>query len=133
MENPLKIPQGYQVMMPYLMLKNASKFFEFTHNVFGAKEKMKEMLPDSNGIAHGEITIEGQTIIYAEGSEKLGYQTTGLFIYVPNADETYKKAITEGATSVMEPSDQPYGRSGGVKDPFGNTWWITSVLPEKKE
>ncbi|WP_431200968.1 hypothetical protein ACQ86K_30970 [Mucilaginibacter sp. P19] len=28
----------------------------------------------------------------------------------------------------MPPADQPYGRSAGVKDPFGNTWWITNPL-----
>jgi hypothetical protein len=27
----------------------------------------------------------------------------------------------------MPPADQSYGRSAGVNDPFGNTWWITSV------
>ena len=51
----------------------------------------------------------------------------GLFIYVEDADETYKKAIEEGATVVTTLSDQAYGRSGGVKDPFGNTWWITAA------
>jgi len=27
----------------------------------------------------------------------------------------------------MQLSDQSYGRTCGVKDPCGNSWWITSV------
>ena len=53
-------------------------------------------------------------------------QVTQAFLF-ENADESYKKAIDEGATTVMELSDQDYGRTCGVSDPFGNTWWITSV------
>jgi len=51
----------------------------------------------------------------------------GLYVHVANADETYSKALQAGATSVMEPSDQSYGRSGGVLDPCGNTWWIVTT------
>ena len=32
-----------------------------------------------------------------------------------------------GATTLMEVADQSYGRSGGVQDPYGNVWWITSM------
>jgi len=53
--------------------------------------------------------------------------TASLFIYVNNADFSYAKALELGCTSVMELSDQPYGRTCGVKDVFGNVWWITSI------
>jgi uncharacterized glyoxalase superfamily protein PhnB len=49
------------------------------------------------------------------------------FVYVKNADETFKIAVEAGAKILSEPSDQPYGRSGGVTDPFGNSWWFVSV------
>ncbi|MDB5062268.1 MAG: hypothetical protein JWP67_2111 [Mucilaginibacter sp.] len=26
--------------------------------------------------------------------------------------------------------DNPYGRSGGVMDSFGNTWWIKTYRPD---
>jgi len=44
-----------------------------------------------------------------------------------NANETNTQALREGATAISPMADQPYGRSGGVQDPFGNSWWITSV------
>ena len=48
--------------------------------------------------------------------------------YVDNADATFQTALDAGAKSIMPPADQPYGRSGGIIDPFGNTWWITTPL-----
>ena len=54
--------------------------------------------------------------------------TANMFVYVDNADARYKKAIDAGSETVMEPADQDYGRSCGVTDPFGNVWWITSVI-----
>lgn len=51
----------------------------------------------------------------------------GIFIYVKDADATFSLALEKGAAQILPLSDQSYGRSGGVKDAFGNTWWITSV------
>jgi hypothetical protein len=49
------------------------------------------------------------------------------WIYVKDADATYRRALVAGATSVREPSDYPWGdRVAGVKDSFGNTWWIAT-------
>jgi PhnB protein len=50
-----------------------------------------------------------------------------IYLYVKDADATYKRALQAGATSLMEPADQFYGdRSAGVKDPVGNYWWIAT-------
>jgi len=66
--------------------------------------------------------------MFAGSGGQWGPRTSDIFVYVENADRTYKKALDEGATTVMEIADQNYGRSGGVTDPFGNVWWITSVI-----
>lgn len=121
----VQIPDNYQVM-PYLIVQNASKFIEFMQKVFGAIETYKTMR-DANTIMHGEIMIGGSTIMFADSTDQYSPRPAGLFIYVDNADERYKKALGEGATAVSDLADQPYGRSGGVLDPFGNTWWITSI------
>ena len=120
------IPAGYQRITPYLILENAEGFFTFTKNVFGAIEKYKAMRSE-NVIMHAEISIAGSSIMFADATEQYAKQTAGLFIYVNNCDETYQTALANGAAKVMEPADQEYGRSAGVKDPFGVTWWITSV------
>ncbi len=122
----LQIPEGYQRVMPYLVIQNAEAFFNFMQKVFDATEKYRTMR-DETKIAHAELQIGGSTIMFADSTEQWKTQTAGMFVYVSNADETYNTALAEGATSVMEMSDQSYGRSGGIIDPFGNVWWITSV------
>ncbi len=121
-----KIPPNYQTVMPYLILKDASKFMAFTHAVFGATETLREMR-DPQTIMHAEIMIGECTIMFADATERYGERPAGFFIYVDDADSTFKKAIDAGATVISEPADQPYGRSGGVTDPCGNSWWMTSV------
>jgi PhnB protein len=122
----VNIPESYQQIMPYLVIENATAFFSFTQNVFGAKEKYKAMRTDSL-IMHAEIQIGDGVIMFADATEQFTKQTAGLFIYVDDCDTVYQKALDNGATTAMPPADQSYGRSGGITDPFGNTWWLTSV------
>ncbi|RYE24130.1 MAG: VOC family protein [Sphingobacteriales bacterium] len=122
----LNLPEGYQTVMPYLIIPNAAGFLQFTKDVFGATEKMKRMR-DEHTLMHGEVQIGGCTIMFAESTTEYPTQPAGLFICVADADATYQKALDAGATSIMPPADQDYGRSSGVKDPHGNTWWITKA------
>ncbi|MBF4494472.1 VOC family protein [Flavobacterium sp. MR2016-29] len=123
----MNIPAGHQTVMPYLILKGASQFIDFTKKVFSAENSHSPVLREDGTIMHSEIKINGSTIMVTDETADWGKQTANLFIYVPNADDTYKIALENGAASLMEPSDQEYGRACGVTDSFGNIWWITSV------
>ena len=122
----LNIPEGYQRIMPYLIIKNAPAFFGFTQKVFGATERYKAMR-DETLIMHAEISIGGSVIMFADATEQYTERPAGMFIYVDDCDAVYQKALENGATSITEPGDQSYGRSAGICDPFGNTWWLTSA------
>ena len=121
-----KIPGNYQTVMPYLIVNGAAKFITFMQKVFDAEESHRSMR-DANRIMHAELLIGGSTIMLADSTETHGERPAGMFIYVDDADETFKKALDAGATVITEVADQPYGRSGGVQDAFGNVWWITSA------
>src|SRR6185437_3113223 len=121
----LNIPEGYQQITPYLIVENAAGFLEFTKKVFGAVERHKAMR-DEKLIQHAEVTIGSAVIMVADATEQYKPQPAGMFIYVDDCDEVYKNALANGAISISEPADQSYGRSAGVKDAFGNTWWITA-------
>lgn len=125
----MNIPKGHQAVMPYLMLKGALNFIEFTKSVFDAEltTGMPKLHDDGKSVMHSEVTITGSTIMFTDATDQWTEQTANLFVYVDDADKRYKKAIDAGATSVMGLSNQSYGRTCGVRDPFGNTWWITSV------
>lgn len=119
------IPQTHQVIMPYLIVENAAGFIEFMQQVFNAKETHRHMR-DENAIMHAELAIYNCTIMCADSTEKYAPRTSGMFIYVDDVDATYNLALEKGAKSIMAPAEQSYGRSCGVTDAFGNTWWITS-------
>ena len=54
------------------------------------------------------------------------------YVYVNVVDETFNKAIAEGAGKYFEPADMQYkDRQAGVKDAFGNYWFISKRLVEE--
>jgi PhnB protein len=124
MSGKIEKPSYYNTVMPYLVLENADAFLEFTQTVFNAELKMKT--GDEEGIRHAEVMIGDSTIMFGQSSGPWRPQPAGLYINVGSADDMYKKALDAGASTVMELSDQEYGRTCGVLDPCGNTWWITS-------
>lgn len=121
-----KIPVAYQTVMPYLIVEGAEKFLVFLKQIFNASEQLR--VPGSEGgIRHAEVKIGDSTVMVADATEKFKPTPAGLFINVADTDKTYKHALREGATSIMEPFDEDYGaRSAGIRDPFGNTWWLAT-------
>ena len=127
-------PAGHHTVTPYLMLRGAADAIEFYKRAFGATELMRQQDPEG-GIQHAEILIGDSPVMLVDETPKFpemrGVQTFGgspvnMFLYVDDADAWVKRAVEAGARIVMEVSDQSYGRSGGVKDPFGLDWWICS-------
>ncbi|MFO7321213.1 MAG: hypothetical protein DIU68_005760 [Chloroflexota bacterium] len=52
-----------------------------------------------------------------------------IFLMVEDADRVFEQAVAAGATPLYAPADQSYGfREGGIRDPFGITWWIATPL-----
>lgn len=121
----MRIPNGHQAVMPYLMVEDAAGFIDFIKNVFGAEMTHQDVRGDI--IGHCEANIGGSTIMFSQSRDEWKPATANMFVYVENADESYARAVDNGAATVMSPADQDYGRSCGVTDPFGNVWWITSV------
>ena len=131
------IPEGYRSVTPYMICPGASKVIDFVRETFGAEELFR--MPGPNGtIAHAEFRIGDCIIMISDGGEMYPPMPSSLYVYVDNVDETYKKAIRAGGTSLKEPADQFYGdRSASVKDFAGNIWGIAThvedVPPEEME
>ena len=131
------IPPTYHTLTPYLVVKDAARVIDFATQAFGATEV--HVMKGPNGeIRHGDLVIGNSHIMLGEASGPWPSQPTSLYLYVPDCDALYKKALAAGGTSVQEPKTQFYGdRHGAVKDPAGNTWWIAThvedVPPEEME
>ncbi len=117
------IPDYYLPIMPYLIVEKAYDFIAFTQKVFNSKTEL--IVPREEGtIMHGEITIGKAAIMFCDATEIYTPRPAGMFILIPNVDETYHSALANGATSLQEPGDRDYGRSAGFQDMFGNQWWL---------
>jgi uncharacterized glyoxalase superfamily protein PhnB len=104
----------------------AEPVINFVKRAFGAVELGRHATPEGV-IRHATVKIGTGLIELGEAHGPYQPMPTMFYLYVPNVDELYRRAIDAGATSISEPKDQPYGdRSGGVIDPFGNKWYIAT-------
>jgi uncharacterized glyoxalase superfamily protein PhnB len=119
------IPDGYHTVTPYLVVRGAAKTIEFAKKAFGAEMVEQPVTRPDGTIMHAEFKIGDSRVMISDASEQHPPMQSMLHLYVPNVDAVYQRAVAAGGTSVMEPMDQFYGdRSGGVKDPAGNQWFI---------
>ena len=123
------IPRGFRTVTPYLVVADGPAMMEFAKTVFDGEETFRTVGPA--GGLHGEVRIGDTMLMIGGGIPGHEFRSTpnkhALHVYVKNADETYKKALSAGAISIDEPRDQEYGeRSGSVKDPAGNYWYIAT-------
>lgn len=51
----------------------------------------------------------------------------GLFFETDDVDGTYRELVERGVEFSQEPTDQPYGRDAGFRDPSGNQMRMTKV------
>jgi PhnB protein len=125
-----KVPSQYHTVTPYLVLDNATKVVDFLTKAFDAKTQIKMDAPGGK-IGHAELKIGDSPIMVADAMMDMKPMQFNLYVYVEDADATFKKALQAGGTSVKEPMDQFYGdRAGCVKDPSGNTWWIATHIED---
>ena len=87
----MNLPSGHQTIMPYLILKGASRFIDFCKKVFDAKDSNQQVLRDDRTVMHAEIILNGSTIMVTDETKDWSQQNANLFVYVPDADETYQK------------------------------------------
>lgn len=138
------IPDGYESLMPYLVVKDAARAIDFYCQIFGATELFR--MDDKGRIGHAELQFPGTRLMLADEYPELGYHApqpgelppVGLMLYVEDVDAVVAHAVAAGATQERPVADQFYGdRTGGIVDPFGHRWYIAThiedVSPEEME
>jgi PhnB protein len=128
---PVKgIPEGYHSVTPILVVKNAPALIDFLKKAFDGKERYRMNGPDGT-IMHAEVAVGDSAVMLSEATEQHSPVQTAIYLYVEDVDTTYEKAIKAGAVSLMPLEDQFWGdRSGSVKDPTGNSWWIATHVED---
>jgi PhnB protein len=99
---------------------------EFVQQVFGAVELERVALGARS--FHVEAAIGDSVVVLEVGDPPpASAAPASIYVYVPDVDAAYGRAMESGATEISPPEDKPYDeRAAGVKDAFGNTWWIAT-------
>ena len=57
----------------------------------------------------------------------VGHSTASLYLYLPDVDAAFNRAVGAGAKVVMPVTDMFWGdRFGKLEDPFGNQWSLAT-------
>ena len=130
------VPEGYHTATPYLVVPGVGRVIDFLQQTFDAKEIHERTTRPDGTVMHAEVRIGDSPIMMGEPMGQFEPMPGSIYVYVADTDAAYKRALTAGATSLMEPADMFYGDSNaGVRDPAGNVWWIGThkedVSPEE--
>lgn len=124
------VPEGMHTVTPYLVTNGANELIRFIEQSFDGKTT--SILKTKEGkVMHALMTIGDSQIMVADATDKYPAGESRLYLYVDDVDSTYDRAINAKGTSLREPIDEFYGdRSAGVKDSWGNEWWIATHIED---
>ena len=107
-------PKGWRTITPRIVARDARSLVEFVKHVFDGAPTVLSV---------------GDSMIMISDIEVRGPTPAFLYVYVCDADETYRVAVSAGAVSVEEPRNLPYGdRRAVIEDKWGNIWQIATLL-----
>jgi uncharacterized glyoxalase superfamily protein PhnB len=117
-------PRNYSTISPYLMVRDAEKTLQFKEAVFAATRLRMNPWENGAGVAHAEVRIDDSIIMMGEVPDA---SEAHIHVYVPNAEETFAKAVAEGGKVVQDLTRSGDGDyRGGIADGNGIVWWIST-------
>ena len=122
------IPEGFTSVTPYFIVDDGDKFLNFLVSAFGA-EILGRYDAEDGKLMHSAAKIFDSIVEASEGGGEYPSMQMAMHLYVPDSDAVYEKALAAGGEVIFEIGDKEYGeRSGGVKDPCGNHWYIATRI-----
>jgi PhnB protein len=135
------VPEGFHTATPTLVVRNAAQAIDFYKTIFGAEEIMRMPSPDGK-ISHAELRIGDSIILLSDefpnmggkSPQTLGGFTGSIYLYVPDVDDVFQRAIDAGGKSAMPVTDMFWGdRHGNFIDPFGHSWGVSTHVEDVPE
>jgi PhnB protein len=117
------VHKGFGSVRPYL--HGPEDLPQFIVKTFGAS------ILELNGEGPTLLRV-GDSLIWVEAGELPAHikpWVGSVYVYVPDVDAVYRRAMELGAKSISPPEDKPYKeRQAGFIDAAGNTWWVSRYL-----
>jgi PhnB protein len=133
-KNP--VPAGFHTVTPQLTMDNAASAIEWYKKALGADEVTRAVGPDGK-IIHAEIRVGDSLVMLNDDMmggntvKARGGSPISLWVYVPDCDALFDRAVKAGARVGDGPmgqmQDQFWGdRTGTIVDPEGYRWIIAT-------
>jgi PhnB protein len=124
---PSPVPAGFQMVTPFVYASGAPSYIDFLTRALGAVEEFRH---EAGGmVMHARIRIGSGAIEMGDAQGQRKSEHTAFYLYVPDVDTLYNRAVAAGATSLSAPVDQSYGeRVAAVKDTMGITWYMARPI-----
>jgi len=113
----------------FIQIRGAARFIDFAKQAFGAQVLMRADGPEGT-VRHSIIRMNDSIVAASDAASERGQSSPiQLYLYVPDVDASYDRAVRAGAQPTFPPSDQAYGdRGAGVTDEWGNFWYMATPL-----
>jgi uncharacterized glyoxalase superfamily protein PhnB len=116
--------ESYRTVTPYLVVSDADAELKFLADAFDAKIAGCDR-NDEGMVMHAEVRIGDSLVMIGQAAREWPPLTAALYLWVPDVDAVYRRALAAGAASQFPPEDKPYGhRNAGIVDANNITWWI---------
>ena len=113
-------PDGWHAVTPRLFTTDVAGLVHFLKTAFDAEGDLQADRPT-------ELRIDDAMVMVSDGGGVREPMAAFLYVYVPDADLTYRRAVAAGAETLEAPTDMPYGdRRATVRDQWGNIWQIAT-------
>jgi PhnB protein len=130
------VPEGFHTMTPHFIFDNAAQAIDWYKKALGAEENSRSAGPDGK-IIHAELQIGNSRFMLndvmggGKSAKAYGGSPISMWIYVPDCDALFNRAVAAGAHVAPGPmgqmTDQFWGdRSGTFTDPYGYQWSIAT-------
>ena len=140
------IPDGFNSVSAYVIVKDPAKAIEFYRKAFGAEPGAVMKIPGTDAVMHAEVCIGNSTMMLtaenpqwdARSAETIGGSPVSLHLYFDDVDKSFQRALDAGCEVVAPLMEAFWGdRYGKIKDPFGIQWGIAThkldLTPEEIE
>ena len=126
-------PRGHHSVTPSAVVGDTAAVIQFCTEALSGEVLDRYDGPEGV-VYHAEVLIGDSVVMFGAPTPDIDPMPAALSVYVDDADAveaTYRKAIKAGATSMSEPTTQPWGyRSACVRDSGGNRWTICAIIEE---
>ena len=125
-------PKGFHSITPYVFSDNPVEFINFLMTAFDGEEFTERSLNKDGTVANAQVRIGDSIIEISQAREEFPSVSCNFHLYVPDAEQAYKKAIEAGGIGQYPPQKQDYGDlECYVIDKFGNHWFIATMIDER--